>query len=70
MSQDVDWTKAVVAEAWKHHPSVTDAAHARIGELLKTQLSDRQIPPAELRLLASTLMADMVPQQSKAESKE
>lgn len=70
MSSEVDWTKAVVTEARKHHASVTEAAHSRIGELLKTQLSDRQIPAAELKLLASALIADMLPQQSNAESKE
>jgi hypothetical protein len=41
-----------------------------VEELLKTQLSERQIPAAELKLLASTLIDDMVPQQSEAESKE
>lgn len=70
MSKEVDWTKAIVAEARKHHASVTEAAHSRVEELLKTQLSERQIPAAELKLLASTLIDDMVPQQSEAESKE
>lgn len=70
MSKDADWIKAIVAEARKYHAPVTEAAHSRIGELLKTQLSDRQIPAAELKLLAGALIADMVPKQSNAESKE
>lgn len=70
MSKEVDWIKVVVEETRNTHESVTDAAVLRIEELLERQLTQRQIPTAELRSLATTLISDMVPQQPKIEDKD
>ncbi len=70
MSKEVDWIQVVVEETRNTHKSVTDAAVSRIEELLERQLTQRQIPTAELRSLATALISDMVPQQSKIEDKD
>lgn len=66
MSADNLWITTRVIEAGNHHPSVTDAASARIEELLNGQLSERQLPQAELKSVAAALIADMVPVPPKA----
>lgn len=70
MSKQADWTKVVVDESRKIHEPVTDTAASRIEELLKTQLTHRQIPAAELKSLAATLISDMAPQQPETENED
>jgi hypothetical protein len=59
MSNNPDWITSLIASVQKHHSSITSAASSRIEALLMTQLSERQIPPAELKMIASTLLSDM-----------
>jgi hypothetical protein len=60
------WITTRITEARKHHPLVTDAASDRIEELLNGQLSERQLPQAELKTVAAALIADMIPVPPKA----
>lgn len=69
MSREADWIQMVVEETRNAHKSVTEAAASRIEELLRTQLSHSQIPAAQLKWLATTLISDMVPQQPETENK-
>lgn len=55
-----DWLVVVVAEARKNHALVTDAASARIQELVNGQLSERQFSAGELRSTAKELIAKLV----------
>ena len=66
MSTDDSWITTRITEARKHHSEVTDAASARIEELLNGQLSERQLPQAELKTVAAALIADMAPVPPKA----
>ncbi len=67
MSNDVQWITARIIEARKLHASATEAVSARIEQLLKGPLSERQLPPTELTRVAGALIADMVPAPPKAE---
>ena len=69
MSKEVNWIKTIVNETRKTHESVTAAVGSRIEELLETQLSHRQLPTAELRSVATSLISDMLPQPPKTENK-
>ena len=46
---------------------VTEAVLARMDELLKAQLIDRPLTPADLKSIAAGLVEDMVPVRRKAE---
>ncbi len=67
MSSDVHWITALIIEAQKRNPPVTNAVSARLSGLLKGQLSERQLPSGELASLARALIADMVPAPPKVE---
>ncbi len=54
-----DWVSKLVEKAQKAHPSVTEAAATRMKELLKGQLSDRQLRSTELTSTAKALISDM-----------
>jgi hypothetical protein len=70
MSNDDHWITTRITKARERHPLVTDAASARIDQLLTGQLSERQLPATELTSVAIALIADMVPASSKAEAKQ
>lgn len=59
MSNSDDWISKRVEEAQKTHASVTVATAIRIKQLLKGQLSERQLRSPELTITAKTLIADM-----------
>ncbi len=66
MSNEERWVTTRIAEVSKHHPLVTEAVLDRIGQLLKGPLSE-QVPSAELKNVAGTLIADMVSVPPKSE---
>ena len=69
ISSDSDWIATRVGKAQEANPSVTPAVVARINELLKSHLSERQLNPSELRKMAEELISDMTaPSSSKAEA--
>ena len=70
MSNDDHWTTTRITEARKRHPLVTETVSARIEQLLKGQLSERQIPPTELKSVATGLIGDMDPSPPKPEAKQ
>jgi hypothetical protein len=59
MSNGDDWISKRVEEAQRAHPSVTDAAATRMKQLLRGQLSERQLRSIELTSTAKTLISDM-----------
>ncbi len=59
-----------VAKARETHPLVTEAVSARIAPLLNGELSERQLPPARLEVVAKALIADMAPEPPKVEAKQ
>lgn len=59
-----------ITEARRSHSLVTEAVSARMEELLKGELSERQLPPLELTKVARALIEDMVPAPPKAEAKQ
>lgn len=61
VSADNPWITTRITEARKKHPAVTDAASSRIEGLLSGQISEQQLPQAELKSIAATLIQDMVP---------
>ena len=70
MVNEVSWITALVTEAVKLHPSVTETASARIEVLLNGQFSERPIPSTQLKTAAMALIADMVPPPPKIEAKQ
>ena len=63
---DIDWIATRVGKAQEAYPSVTSAVVARINELLKSHLSERQLNLTELRKMAEELISDMTaPSSSK-----
>jgi hypothetical protein len=65
MSKDVNWITARITEARKLHPTVTEAVSTQIEELLRGQLSERELSTAKLSKVAKALIADMVPPSQK-----
>lgn len=64
-----DWVVTRVGKAQEAYPSVTPAVVARINELLKSHLSERQLNSTELRKMAEELISDMTAvSSSKAEA--
>ena len=68
MSNEEHWVTTRITEVSKHNPLVTQAVSASIEQLLKGPLSERQLPSAELKSVAGTLIADMVPDPPKPEA--
>lgn len=69
MSNGDDWIQKRIVEAQKAHPSITDAAATRMKQLLRGQLSERQLRSTELTSTAKKLIADMsIPVSPKVES--
>jgi hypothetical protein len=66
MSSNDLWITTRITEARKNNPSVTNAASARIEELLGSGLSERQFTPKELKSTAAALIADMASISPKA----
>lgn len=70
MVNEFSWITALITEAVKLHPTVTEAASARIEVLLNGQFSERQVPRTQLTKAATELIADMVPAPPKIEAKQ
>ena len=70
MLNDDQWVTTRITEVIKLHPLVTEAVLARIGQLLKGQLSERQLTPTERKSVAGALIADMVPVPPNTEAKK
>ena len=68
MSNEQNWVTTRITEVKRLHPLVTEAVLDRIGRLLKGPLSERQLPSAELKIVAETLIGDMVPVPPKPEA--
>ena len=68
MSNDAQWVTARITEARKVHDSVTEAVSARIEDLLKGELSERQLTEKELKGVARALIADMITAPPKAKA--
>ncbi len=70
ISSDSDWIAPRVGKAQETYPSVTSAVVARINDLLKSHLSERQLNSTELKKMAEELISDMTaPTSSKAEAR-
>ena len=67
MTNHDHWLTTRITEASKRHPLVTEAVLARMDELLKAQLIDRPLTPADLKSVAAGLVEDMAPVRPKAE---
>ena len=61
MSNNNEWVADRIAEASEQNPLVTEVVTGRIAQLLKGPLSERQIPSADIKNVAKTLIADMTP---------
>jgi hypothetical protein len=70
MSNEVHWISTRITEARNRYPIVTEAVSVRTAELLKEQLTERQLSAKELTSVAKALIADMVPIPAKAEAKQ
>lgn len=70
MPNDVRWITARIAEAHKHHTSVTEAVSAQMEKLLSGELSERPLSSTKLTSIAKALIANMIPAQSKTEAKQ
>ncbi len=68
MPNEEHWVTTRITKVKKGHPLVTEAVLDRIGQLLKGPLSERQLPSAELKSIAGTLIGDMVPVPPKPEA--
>jgi len=69
MSKEDDWIETVVDAARKTHDSDTEAVVSCTKEVLKKQLTQRQLSTAELKSLATTLISEMVHQPSNIGNK-
>jgi hypothetical protein len=69
MSNDDSWIAARIREARERSPLVTEVVSARMGDLLKGQISERQLSSGELATVAVQLLSDMVSVAPSAESK-
>ncbi len=70
MPTDDLWITARITQSHKLYPSVTEAVSTRLQQLLKGQLSERQLTQAELGAVAKALIDDMAPASPKAEPKQ
>lgn len=68
MPNDDQWITMQVAEARKHHPLLTEAVLARIGQLLKGELKEGPLPTVRLTVVAKELIAYMAPVPPKMEA--
>jgi hypothetical protein len=60
MHKDESWIGERLQQCVKTHASVTDAAVARLKELLEGKAHERQLTQGELLATAAQLMQDMV----------
>lgn len=70
MPTDNLWITARITDNRKRHPSVTEAVSTRLQELLKGQLSERQLTQVELGNVAIALIEGMAAASPKAEVKQ
>jgi len=62
------WISARITESRSNHPAVTDAVSARMEEMLKGQLSERQLTATELTKLAKALIVAMTSASPETEA--
>lgn len=60
MANKDDWISKCVGDAKTATPLVTEDTATRLRQLLESQLSERQLRPAELTETARMLIADML----------
>ena len=65
-----DWILIVTQRARSEHPMVSERVHTTLEQLLKEQLSDRKLTPANLRKFAAKLLAEQASQQPETEEKQ
>ncbi len=65
MANKDDWISKCVGDARKATPLVTEDTATRLRQLLESQLSERQLRPAELTETARILIADILKASSK-----
>ncbi len=70
MPNEESWIAGRTADARKRNPLVPEAVSAGMQELLKGQLSERQLTQVELRSIAEALIKDLVPASPGAKAKE
>lgn len=70
MSNDTEWITVRITEAQKLIMSVVPAVPARLEELLKGKLSERQLTPKELISVANGLIGVVAPASKKPEGKK
>ena len=70
MLTDDPWITALIDENRKRHASVTGAVSVLLQELLKGQLSERQLTQGEMGNIAKVLIGYMVPASPKVEAKQ
>lgn len=59
-----------ITQVREQHPFVTDAASARITELVSGPGADRPLSPTDLAAIAKALMIDMLPPAPQVEPEE
>lgn len=69
MSTDDHWIRTRITEARTQHPLVTEAVSSQMAEILKGRLSEQQLAQKDLAKLANDLIADMVLDPPKTDSK-
>jgi hypothetical protein len=69
MPTDDHWIRTRITEARTRHPLVTEAVSSRVAEVLEGRLNEQQLAQKELASLAKDLIADMVREPPKADSK-
>ncbi len=69
MSTDNHWIRTRITKARTQHPLVTEAVSSQVAEVLEGRLSEQQLAQKELARLAKDLIADMVPEPPKTDSK-
>ena len=65
-----DWISAVIQKARGKHLTVSANVYDSLEELLREQISDRKLTPANLKVLVTQLLGDMTPKQSEPEEKQ
>ena len=70
MIAEDQWIITRVGKARKLHIAVTEAASVRLEQLLRGQLSERQLSSTEIMKVAMALIADMVPAPPKGEANQ
>ncbi|MDH4185986.1 MAG: hypothetical protein OEV08_03225 [Nitrospira sp.] len=68
MASDPSWVSTRINEAHKANPSVAESVLKNVEELLKAQMSERQLSSKELAEIAKTLIAANIAAPPEAEA--